>query len=187
MTRARSTMDGQAQRGEASSRRRRVQPGFLQSKRLFLLPAVLVLGFAPPVLADPIVISPGFGFTMPELTALLGETLVVAILLWRRKFRFLPVLFTWFFITLISYWFFLILGIATILGLSLQANTPALLCALFAIEAIVVLFEAHMIGRMASLEFYRMAEEALPRRSALGVSIVGNVTSIAIGFIGFFG
>ena len=166
--------------------------------RRCLVSVLLVLGFASPVLANPIVLEPPLlGPNEPVFTALFGETLVVAFLLWRRKSHFLPVLVTWFFITLVSYGFLFaftiglssVAGLTLVVGLGLPSKELGMVlpCALVISEILVVFFEAHMIARMASLAFYRVAEAPLPRRSAFGVSILGNLTSIVISCVGIFG
>ncbi len=136
--------------------------------------------------ANPIVV--GTGFAPPELSALIGETLIVALLLSRRKFDFVRILYSWFLITLVTFWVF-IAGVAFALTGLFEivpeplSKTPIITVTL--IEALIIWVEAKIIMGLSRRNFYRKSEIPLPKKSALAVSAVANIGSIIIGAILF--
>ena len=137
--------------------------------------------------ANPIMPMPG---TTPHQMIALGmETLVIAHLLSLRKFDFIRILYTWYFITLFTYLIFIV-GMLGIL-VCLENNYSALLepvgiiCAL-SIEIFIIWFEAKIILELSKRKFYRNSKLPFTLKSAMDVSFVGNMTSIFIGIILFF-
>ncbi|MDD5707286.1 MAG: hypothetical protein PHR35_15285 [Kiritimatiellae bacterium] len=160
-------------------------------KRKITVLTVLLTAVASTARANPVVI--GTGFTPPEFTALLAETLVVAVLLSRRKFDFLRVLYTWFPITLITYWLLMLCGVLSLAGLSAVfprfemsgAFLPAVV--FLVLETGVVFLEAWAIRRLAPHRFYRRSDVPFQWKQAVLVSVCGNTTSLIIGFGWMFG
>ena len=156
-----------------------------------LLIATITLGLTQVARADPVVV--GTGFSPPEFTALLGETLVIGILLARRKFDFVRVLYTWIFVTLVTYWLLMLGGGLTVAGLDSVLPessvrgiiTPLVVFLVF--EVLVVLIEAHVIVRFAAHKFFRNSDEPFAKQSALAVAIAGNVVSLGVGLLWLFG
>lgn len=135
--------------------------------------------------ANPVILMPG---TSPqEIIALCGETLVIALLLARRKFDFIRVLYTWFFITLVTYWVFIYGLIGVTLGLeNIKADTATVgVIWVLATEAAIIWIEAKIILGLSKSRFYRDPEEPFLMPSALLVSLIGNVSSIIIGVVQF--
>ena len=138
-----------------------------------LLSAILILlSLSATVQANPIVVTITGGFSIPESSALLGESLIIAILLSFRGFKFVRSLITWPFITLFTYWCFL-------LGHFLIGRFYGTV----AMEGVVIIVEAWLIMILSRRKFYRNTEEALSKGSALLISTAGNLTSILIGIL----
>ena len=145
---------------------------------------VLLLGFGRPLAANPTVI--GSGFSPPEFTALLAETLVVALLLAACKFDFIRAIYTWFCVTLLTYWFLMLgagltlAGLEGVLGAAREPQGPVLLV-LLVFEVMVVAIEAGMIVVLAGRKFWRKADRSLGWKPALAIAAAGNSVSIAVG------
>ncbi len=159
-------------------------------KKICLI-AGLVFVPARIALANPVLVYVGTGFTPPELAALLGETLVVALILALCGFDFLRVLYTWFPVTLFTYWIFVagsFLGVSALTGsLPPEDVQPPLLVSVIAVsEVLVILVETYVIIWLAARKFYRNGSAPFPKAHALGAAAAGNVVSVALGFVWFF-
>jgi hypothetical protein len=155
-------------------------------RRTLLIVAALVLGLASSAHADPIIV--GSGFSPPELSGLLAETVLVAILLAIRKLDFVRVLYTWFVITLVTYW--LMMGCAAFAIEGLMEAFPkiddgpeiAAVTVFFVLEVCVVFVETWYMRRLSCRRFFQNNQTPLGWKYALLVSLCGNVVSVLVGF-----
>jgi len=128
--------------------------------------------------ANPIAISPG---TTPiELFALLSEGLVVSLLLTNHNFYFLRIFMSWFVITFVSYILFMwILSVVLINLLGQEWVVPILIF----VELLIIWVEAKIIIKVATFKIFRKSKELISMKDAYIISLIGNLTSIAMGFI----
>jgi len=128
--------------------------------------------------ANPIAISPG---TTPiELFALLSEGLVISLLLTNHNFYFLRIFMSWFVITFVSYILFMwILSVVLINLLGQEWVVPILIF----VELLIIWVEAKIIIKVATFKIFRKSKELISMKDAYIISLIGNLTSIAMGFI----
>jgi hypothetical protein len=137
---------------------------------------------ALPVLANPVTNSSSILLTP---IALIAETLVVSTLLSRRGFRYSSVFGLWFFITLVTSG---VMNLAIFMwGFGVfEADNLPFLKPLFVFEAVVVLVEAGIIMLMSKSKSLRNPGTPFTWKSALMISLIGNLVSFGISLIAYF-
>jgi hypothetical protein len=142
----------------------------------------IFLGCALPAAAD-LVFQNGSLFLGP--IALVSEAWLVAHLLARRGFDYSRTFWTWLLVNLVTCGFMNLalftLGVDVYHGRILWFLTPILI-----FEAAVVLAEAAIIMWMSRRERYRNAGSPFRWKSALIVSLIGNLASFGISFLALF-
>jgi hypothetical protein len=150
--------------------------------------AAVIFGLASSARANPTAI--GTGFSPPEFFALLAESLLVAIILFGKKFDFVRVLYTWFLITLITYWLMMAVAVSSLFGLTgifpeIEDHNYLLILALIVfsvLEVCVVFVEAWCMRRLSRRRFFHKDQTPLTWKYALLLSLCGNVVSLLVGF-----
>lgn len=143
-----------------------------------ILVTIMLLFSAQPVVANPIIV--GEGRTLSEQFALVAEALIVAIVLYRFKFSFMRIFYTWIPVTFLTY-IVLMYGGSMIASL-IKEMPPALLFPyLIFIETIIILIESVVIFWLSKKMFYRNAQDKFKWSHSLSVSLAANVASVLLG------
>jgi len=125
------------------------------------------------------------------MSALIAETLVVALLLIKHKFDFFRVLCVWIVVTLVTYWLFSAMLIPTfLLGEKMQENVsrfvwiPITVLLVLIAEVIIILLEARVIISLSRRPFFHnVGPYGFSKRQSIAVSAVGNLSSVVVGLL----
>lgn len=139
----------------------------------------LLLGCAVPAFANPVTNG---GAILLTPVALIAETLIVAKLLSKRGFRYSKVFAVWFLITLATCG---VMNLAIFIwGFNVfEAGSRPFLIGMLVIEALVVVAEAGVMMLMSRGKRFRDSEVPFTWKSALMVSLIGNLVSFGISLI----
>jgi hypothetical protein len=142
----------------------------------------LLLGCSVPAFANPVT---NLGPILFTPVALFAETFIVATLLSKLGFRYSKVFFAWLFITLATYG---VMNLAIgFLGIDpSRSNILSSLKPLLFAEALIVLAEAGIMMLMSRSKRFRDSDTRFTWRSALMVSLIGNLVSFGISLLASF-
>ena len=157
----------------------------MKFKKIYFL---IVIFLSPTVaIADPLPISFNYGTTLPEWGSLMIESILISIILWRCGFDIVRTFYTWFLITLTTY-FALFISLYTIFSLFefLPSNLIFIIAAItpLFLEILVVWFEAKIMVYISKKKFLRKnSAEPLKLRKAIYISAIVNIVSLFSGGI----
>ena len=150
----------------------------IESLKIVLLSFVFTL----PIYANPVAI--GIPFFEPTLHLFLfGEALVIALMLTNYKFYLVRTLISWHIVTFFT--FSLFTFVLTMIGdMTINISHILFLISIVILEYLVIAFETTVIQKFSRRQFFNKEPKEMSYREAFKISLIGNLVSIYMGFIG---